>query len=58
MENVTEVPNGFLPLTQVSPMKQMKTQVLNLKKPKTQVLIEYLTHKILGLKVMHIYLLF
>jgi hypothetical protein len=42
-KNVTEVPNGFLPLTQVPPIKQMKTHVLNLKKPKTQVPIEYLT---------------
>jgi hypothetical protein len=42
-ENVTEVPNGFLPLTQVPPMKQMKIQVLNLKQPKTQVPIRYLT---------------
>jgi hypothetical protein len=33
----------FLPLTQVPSMKQMKTQVLNLKKPKTQVPIGYLT---------------
>jgi len=39
---VTE-PNEILPLTQVSPMKQMKTQILNLKKLKTQVLISYLT---------------
>jgi hypothetical protein len=31
-KNVTEVLNEFLPLTQVSSMKQMKTQVLNLKK--------------------------
>jgi hypothetical protein len=35
-KNVTEVLNGFLPLTQVPLMKQMKTQVLNLKKPKTR----------------------
>jgi hypothetical protein len=34
-ENVTEVPNEFLPLTQISHMKQMQTQVRNLKKPKT-----------------------
>jgi hypothetical protein len=34
-ENVIEVPNGFLPLTQVPPKKQMKTEVPNLKKPKT-----------------------
>jgi hypothetical protein len=44
-KNVREVPNEFLPLTQVSLMKQMKTQVLNLKKPKTQVPIGYLTLK-------------
>jgi hypothetical protein len=43
--NLTEVPNGFLSLTQVPPMKQMKTQVLNLKKPKIQVPIRYLTKK-------------
>jgi len=52
-ENVTEVSNGFLPLThvppmnqmknQVPPIKEMKNQILNLKKPKTQVPIEYLT---------------
>jgi hypothetical protein len=34
-ENIIEVPNEFLPLTLILPMKQMKTQVLNLKKPKT-----------------------
>lgn len=36
-KNVIEVPNQFLPLTEVRvpPMKQMKTQVLNLKKSKT-----------------------
>jgi hypothetical protein len=32
---LTEVPNGFLPLTQVPLKKQMKTEILNLKKPKT-----------------------
>jgi hypothetical protein len=31
MENVTNVPNEFLPLTHVLFMKQIKTQVLNLK---------------------------
>lgn len=41
-ENVTEVLNRLLALTQVPPMKQMKIQVLNLKKLKTQVPIEYL----------------
>jgi len=34
-ENVIEVPNRFLLLIQVPPIKQMKTHVLNLKKPKT-----------------------
>jgi hypothetical protein len=42
-ENLTEVPNGFLPLIQVPPMIQNKTEVLNLKTRKTQVPIEYLT---------------
>jgi hypothetical protein len=36
-ENITEVPNGFLSLIQVLPMKQIKTQVINLKKHKTHV---------------------
>jgi hypothetical protein len=48
-ENVIEVPNEFLPLTQVPLMKQMKIHVLNLKKPKTQVLIGYLTLKLFSL---------
>jgi hypothetical protein len=30
-ESLTEVPNGFLPLIQVPPMIQNKTDVLNLK---------------------------
>jgi hypothetical protein len=30
-ENLTEVPNGFLLLTHVPHMIQMKTQILNLK---------------------------
>jgi hypothetical protein len=44
-ENVIEVPNEFLLLTgvRVPPMKQIKTQILNLKKSKTQVPIGYLT---------------
>jgi hypothetical protein len=42
-ENVTEVPNEFLSLNRVPPMKQIKIQVLNLKKPKTHVQIGYLT---------------
>jgi hypothetical protein len=42
-KNLTEVPNGFLPLIQVSPMIQNKTEVLNLKLRKTQVPIRYLT---------------
>jgi hypothetical protein len=42
-ENVTKIPNRFLPLIHVPLMKQMKTQVLNLKRHKTQVLIGYLT---------------
>jgi hypothetical protein len=45
MENLTEVPNGFLPLIQVPPMIQNKTKVLNLKSRKTQVPIGYLTLK-------------
>jgi hypothetical protein len=43
MENVTEVVKWFLLLNSGSFMKQMKTQILNLKKLKTQVLIGYLT---------------
>jgi hypothetical protein len=42
-ENLTEVPNEFLPLTHVPPMIQMKIQVLNLKMLKTQILMRYLT---------------
>jgi hypothetical protein len=42
-ENLTEVPNGFLPLIQVPPMIQNKTEVLNLKSRKTHVPIGYLT---------------
>jgi hypothetical protein len=42
-ENLTEVLNGFLPLTQVPLMIQIKTQVLNLKTLKTQVPMGYLT---------------
>jgi hypothetical protein len=42
-ENLTEVPNGFLPLIQVPPMIQNKTEVLNLKSRKNQVPIGYLT---------------
>jgi hypothetical protein len=45
-KNLTEVPNGFLPLIQVPPMIQNKTEVLNLKSRKTQVLIGYLTLKL------------
>jgi hypothetical protein len=43
IENITEVPNEFLPLIQESPIKQMKTRILNLKKLKTQVPIKCLT---------------
>jgi len=42
-ENLTEVPNEFLPLIHVPPMIQNKTEVLNLKSRKTQVPIGYLT---------------
>jgi len=42
-KNLTEVPNGFLPLIQILPMIQNKIEVLNLKTRKTQVLIGYLT---------------
>jgi hypothetical protein len=42
-KNLTEVPNKFLPLIQVPPMIQNKTEVLNLKSRKTQVTIGYLT---------------
>jgi hypothetical protein len=41
-ENLTEVLNRFLPLTQVPLIIQMKTHVLNLKTLKTQVPIKYL----------------
>jgi hypothetical protein len=44
-ENLTEVPNEFLPLIQVPPMIQNKIEVLNLKSRKTQVPIGYLTLK-------------
>jgi len=44
-ENLIEVPNGFLPLTYVPPMIQMKTQILNLKMLKTQIPMRYLTLK-------------
>jgi len=46
-ENLTEVPNGFLPLIQVPPMIPNKTEVLNLKTRKTQVPIGYLALKIM-----------
>jgi hypothetical protein len=42
-KSLTEIPNEFLPLTQVSPIIQMKTQVLNLKTLKTQIPMRYLT---------------
>jgi hypothetical protein len=42
-KNLTEIPNEFLPLIQVPPMIQNKTEVLNLKTCKTQVSIGYLT---------------
>jgi len=42
-ENLTEVPNGFLPLIQVLPMIPNKTEVLNLKTRKIQVPMGYLT---------------
>jgi hypothetical protein len=45
-ENLTEVPNEFLPLIHVPPMIQNKTEVLNLKSRKTQVPIGYLTLKL------------
>jgi hypothetical protein len=41
--NLTEVPNGFLPLIQVPPMIPNKTEVLNLKTRKIQVPIGYLS---------------
>jgi hypothetical protein len=44
-KNVLEILNEFLFLIQVSSIKEMKIQVLNLKKPKTQVSIGYLTLK-------------
>jgi hypothetical protein len=44
-ENLTEVPNGFLPLIQVPPMIPNKTEVLNLKTCKTQVPMGYLSQK-------------
>jgi len=52
-ENVTEVSNEFLPLTQVPPMKQMKIYVLNLKNHKSHVPIGSLTLKLIR-KVFHI----
>jgi hypothetical protein len=42
-ENLTEVPNEFLPLIQVPPMIPNKTEVLNLKTRKTQVPMGYLS---------------
>jgi hypothetical protein len=42
-ENLTEVPNGFLPLIQVPPMIPNKTEVLNLKTRKTQLPMGYLS---------------
>jgi hypothetical protein len=42
-KNLTEVPNEFLPLIQVSPMIPNKTEVLNLKTRKTQVPMGYLS---------------
>jgi len=42
-KNLTEVPNGFLPLIQVPPMIPNKTEVLNLKTRKTQVPMGYLS---------------
>jgi hypothetical protein len=44
-ENLTEVPNEFLPLIQVPPMIPKKTEVLNLKTRKTQVPMGYLSLK-------------
>jgi hypothetical protein len=44
-ENLTEVPNEFLPLIQVPPMIPKKTEVLNLKTRKTQVPMWYLSLK-------------
>jgi hypothetical protein len=49
-KNLTEVPNEFLPLIQVPPMIQNKTEVLNLKTRKTQVPTWYLTLKTIYIK--------
>jgi hypothetical protein len=45
IENLTKVPNEFLPLIQIPPMMQNKIEVLNLKTLKTQVPMGYLTQK-------------
>jgi hypothetical protein len=42
-KNLTKVLTEFLPLTQIPPIIQNKTYVLNLKLLKIQVLIGYLT---------------
>jgi hypothetical protein len=42
-KNLTEVVNEFLPLTQIPPIMQIKTQILNLKTLTTQVPKKYLT---------------
>jgi hypothetical protein len=47
-KNVREVQNEFLLLIQVPLLKQMKTQVLNLKMSKTQVPIRYLTQNFMN----------
>jgi hypothetical protein len=48
-KNLTDVTNEFLPLIQVPPMIQNKTEVLNFKKLKTQVPMGYLTQKYMDL---------
>jgi hypothetical protein len=42
-KNLTKVSNGLLPLIQVPPMIQNKTEILNLKTRKTQIPIRHLT---------------
>jgi hypothetical protein len=54
-KNLIEVPNEFLPLIQVSPMTQNKTNILNLKTLKTHIPMEYLNQNI-KLKNTNIYI--
>jgi hypothetical protein len=54
-ENLTEVPNGFLPLIQVPPMIPNKTEVLNLKTRKTQVPMGYLSLNFKYFKVISLF---